>query len=68
MIPKSPHELSYQSQISLKNILSQYLNFMSEAKENVITSLNKYPMIVDIMVSFFKTMLYLGDVCDLQSE
>lgn len=37
---------------------------MNESSDSVAQSLTKYPLIMEIFVAFFKTMLYLGDICD----
>lgn len=39
------------------------MNHMSESSDTVFKSWEKYPLIMDIFIAFFKTMLYLGDVC-----
>lgn len=48
--------------MTLKNIMSQYINHMISNQENVMESLQKFSIVLDIFVSFFYTLLYLGEV------
>lgn len=49
--------------MGLKNIISQYLNYMSSSSDTVLCSFTKYPLMLEIFVSFFRTLLFLGDMC-----
>ena len=52
----------------MKNLLSQFLNYLSQGKETIEKSFCRYPIILDIFVSFFRTLLYLGDVCSTYNQ
>lgn len=47
----------------MKNLLGQFLNYLSETNHSVEGALHRYPIILDIFVSFMRTLLYLGDIC-----
>lgn len=62
--------ISLCSQQSLKNILSQFINYMVENYQNytVMDLISKFPLIMDIFIAMLRGLLYLGDLCSTYNE